>query len=123
MNQSQFKLDKLVKYIQKLVKNGATQFLYISFLLYYAFRNPNTPSWARNIILGAFAYLLSPLDAVPDLTPFIGMTDDLGVLSFGLTTIACYIDDEVRQKARKQLEKINNSDNKEKLIQEIDSWL
>jgi len=29
----------------------------------------------------------------------LGLTDDIGVLSFGLVSIACYINDEVREKA------------------------
>jgi uncharacterized membrane protein YkvA (DUF1232 family) len=69
----------------------------------YAYQSDRTPSWARRIILGAFAYLLSPIDSIPDLSPVIGFTDDLGVISFGLVSIACYIDDNVRTQARKKL--------------------
>lgn len=74
--------------------------------MYYAFQSKDTPPWARRIITGALAYLLLPLDGVPDLTPFIGFTDDLGVISFGLVSIACYIDTNVREKAKLKLSKI-----------------
>jgi hypothetical protein len=39
-------------------------------------------AWAKNIILGTLGYLLAPFDAIPDLSPIIGYTDDIGVLSF-----------------------------------------
>ena len=64
--------------------------------------------------MGALAYLLSPLDSIPDLTPFIGFTDDLGIISFGLVSIAFYIDKDVREKAKtKLLSLIKEVDEKE----------
>ena len=71
--------------------------------MYYAYKSEKTPAWAKRIILGSFAYLLSPLDSIPDLTPIFGFTDDLGVISFGLVSIACYIDTEVRENAKTKL--------------------
>jgi uncharacterized membrane protein YkvA (DUF1232 family) len=75
-------------------------------LMYYAFRRKETPAFARGIIFGILGYFLAPIDAIPDLTPVIGYTDDLGVLSFGLVAIASYINDDVRIKARKAVQKI-----------------
>ena len=73
--------------------------------MFYAFRRKETPGWAKNVILGAIGYFLSPFDGIPDLTPFLGYTDDLGVLSFGLVLIAGYINDEVRGQAKECLKK------------------
>lgn len=82
----------------------------------YAYQSEKTPIWARRIIIGALAYLLSPIDSIPDLTPFIGFTDDLGIISFGLVSIACYIDDEVREKAKaKLLSLVKDADEKDLL--------
>lgn len=64
--------------------------------LYYAAQRPNTPKWAKSVIFGALAYFISPLDAIPDLTPLVGFTDDLGALAAALTMVALYIDDEVK---------------------------
>ena len=77
--------------------------VYSALLLFYAYRRSDTPLWAKNIVLGTLSYFLSPIDAVPDLTPVLGYTDDIGVLAFGLVTIAAYVDQEVRQRARGQL--------------------
>ncbi len=79
------------------------QLIYATLLLYYAYQQPDTPKWAKTTIIGALGYLLSPIDAIPDLTPFLGFTDDLGVVMFGLVSIACYIDNDVRTRARVQV--------------------
>ena len=40
-----------------------------------------------------------PLDAIPDLTPILGYTDDVAVLGVGLATVAVYINKDVREQA------------------------
>ena len=79
------------------------QIIYVTLLLYYAFERKDTPAWAKRIVTGSIAYLLLPFDGLPDFTPFIGFTDDLGVLSFGLVAIAAHINEEVRTKAVNKL--------------------
>jgi uncharacterized membrane protein YkvA (DUF1232 family) len=91
--------EKLNKYARK----AGLKTVYSALLLFYAYTRKETPGWAKNIILGVLGYFLVPIDGLPDLTPVIGYTDDVGVLSFGLVAIACYINDEVRIKARKKL--------------------
>ena len=87
--------------------------------MWFAFKRKDTPAWAKKIILGVLAYFLAPIDMIPDLSPFIGFTDDLGVLSIGLVTIAAYINQEVRTNARTQLSKwFNEYDETE--LDEID---
>jgi uncharacterized membrane protein YkvA (DUF1232 family) len=71
--------------------------------LYFAARRPQTPSWARATIYGALAYFVLPIDAVPDLIPGIGYTDDLGVLAMAVVTIAMYIDDQVKAETARLL--------------------
>lgn len=34
----------------------------------------------KAIVVGALLYFINPLDAIPDLTPFIGFGDDLGIV-------------------------------------------
>ncbi|MCZ2102031.1 MAG: DUF1232 domain-containing protein [Chitinophagales bacterium] len=93
----------ITSYICKHIKTMGIQLIYSAFLMIFAYKSPHTPKWAKRIILGAFAYLLSPIDTIPDLTPVLGFTDDLSVITFGLVTIACYIDQEIRQMARAKL--------------------
>jgi len=71
--------------------------------LYFAARRPETPRWARATVYGALAYFIVPLDAIPDLAPLAGYTDDLGVLALAVSTIAAYIDDGVKERTRRLL--------------------
>ncbi len=98
-----FSENRLLKKIGKYARQMGLKTVYSVLLLYFAFTRKETPAWAKNIIIGVLGYVISPIDLIPDLTPVIGYTDDLGALSFGIVTIACYINQEVREKARKRL--------------------
>lgn len=98
-----FTLDSIILNIQKYIKEFGQKASYSILLLFFAFKRKDTPHWAKNIIIGAIAYFLSPIDSIPDLTPFLGLTDDMGVLSFGLVMIACYINDDVRSQAKEKM--------------------
>lgn len=101
---SLFSESGLLKKIQQFAKQAGLKVVYSVLLLYYAYRRSDTPIWAKRIIIGVLGYFISPIDALPDLTPVLGYTDDLGVLSFGLVTIAAYVNEGVRTNARKKLQ-------------------
>ncbi|MFZ1457813.1 MAG: DUF1232 domain-containing protein [Saprospiraceae bacterium] len=116
------KILKTVQFLQQKFKILGTRLAYSVLLMIYAYQSEKTPSWAKKIIIGAIAYLLSPFDGMPDLTPVIGFTDDLGVISFGLVAIACYIDEDVRTKAREKIHKLlKDIDDKE--LEAVDAKL
>ncbi len=103
--QRAFSESKLTRKITSGAKQIGVQSVYMALLLLFAYKRKDTPSWAKKVVLGALGYLIAPLDLLPDLSPFVGYTDDLGILSFGLVTIAAYVDEEVRGKARGQLQR------------------
>lgn len=94
--------DFLMK-ICGFVHRAGVQITYSALLLFLAYKRKETPKWAKRIVLGALAYLFAPVDAIPDLSPFLGFTDDLGVLLFGLVSIAGYVNQDVRERAREIL--------------------
>ena len=98
-----FSENKFWNKIKSYSRHAGLTTVYSAMLLFYAFKRPETPLWARNIILGTLGYFIAPIDAIPDLTPILGYTDDVGILGFGLVTIACYVNDEVKINARKKL--------------------
>lgn len=73
-------------------------------ILYFCLRDPRTPRWAKGIIISALVYFILPLDAVPDILPGVGFTDDLGVLVAVLTTILAHVRPEHRERAKELLE-------------------
>ncbi|MFQ6371930.1 YkvA family protein [Shewanella sp. YIC-542] len=74
-------------------------------LLYYAAQRKDTPAWAKTAIFGALAYFISPMDAIPDLTPLVGFSDDLGALAAALAMVSFYIDDDVRRSCAQTLKR------------------
>ena len=54
--------------------------------------------------MGALAYFISPIDAIPDPIPVIGFTDDLGVLIGAVATIAMHITPKEKKKAKKKMD-------------------
>ena len=45
--------------------------------LWFALRHPATPGWLKIGAALIVAYVISPIDLVPDVLPFIGVVDDL----------------------------------------------
>jgi uncharacterized membrane protein YkvA (DUF1232 family) len=74
--------------------------------LWFASRRPDLPVWARTAVYGALAYFVLPTDAIPDLLPGLGYTDDIGVLSYALVTIASYVDADVRRRTADVLSRL-----------------
>lgn len=71
--------------------------------LYYAAQKPDIPKWAKRSVYGALFYFVNPFDLLTDVMPFFGFSDDLAILALAVTTIAFYIDDEVKQQADEKI--------------------
>jgi uncharacterized membrane protein YkvA (DUF1232 family) len=66
-------------------------------------RDPATPRRVRLTLLAALGYFVLPLDAIPDILPFIGFTDDAAVIAAALAAVAGSITPEHREKAKRTL--------------------
>lgn len=71
--------------------------------MYYALLDSDTPVWAKSTIIAALGYFISPIDAIPDMVPIVGYSDDLGVLAAAVAATAAHIKDEHVTKAKKIL--------------------
>lgn len=49
--------------------------------VWWAARDPETPVAAKGMMLAGLAYFVLPTDALPDLLPVIGFTDDAAVIA------------------------------------------
>lgn len=103
-------------------RQAGLKVVYSALLLYYAYHRKETPAWARRVILGVLGYLITPIDALPDLSPIVGYTDDFGVLTFGLVTVAAHINKNVREQARTKLTQWFG-DYDEKELEQVDEKL
>ena len=66
---------------------------------------PNRPirPLGQRVIFGALAYFVAPIDAIPDITPVVGFTDDLAAILGALAVVAAHITPEVKRQAADKL--------------------
>ena len=100
--------------VKNYSKLAGSKVIYVVLLLYYILKDKNVNSKTKLSVAAALGYFILPTDAVFDLTPFIGYSDDLGVLLFVLTQVSSNLTPEIKEKARKKMGEwfgaINNND-------------
>ena len=74
--------------------------------VYYAARDPQTPMAAKGIMMGALAYFVLPVDAIPDVLAGIGFTDDAAVITAVLATLGTNIKRRHREAAERALDRL-----------------
>lgn len=68
--------------------------------MYFCMLDPKTPVWVKGVVAAALAYFILPLDAIPDLMPLVGFSDDAGVLAAAFSAVSAHVTEEHRQSAR-----------------------
>ena len=76
--------------------------------VYYAARDPQTPTAAKGMMLGALAYFVMPIDAIPDIFAGIGFTDDAAVFAALIATLGANIKRRHREQADETVERLKN---------------
>ena len=89
-------LDKFKKKAKELKTNLAA--------LYLAYKRKDVSIFAKIIIIAAIAYVLSPIDLIPDFIPILGYLDDLLIVPilvfFAIKLIPKHIMDECKEQAK-----------------------
>lgn len=70
---------------------------------YYCAIDPDVPFRVRATLLGALAYFVAPIDALPDVILGIGFTDDATVLIGAISMVAAHITTAHRERAKQAL--------------------
>ena len=74
--------------------------------VWFAARDPETPTAAKGIMLGALAYFVLPIDAIPDIFAGIGFTDDAAVITALIATLGANIKRRHKDQADAALERL-----------------
>jgi uncharacterized membrane protein YkvA (DUF1232 family) len=72
--------------------------------LYYAYRDPRTPWYARLFTGFIVAYAFSPIDLIPDFIPVLGYLDDLLIVPLGVLLALKMIPTQVMAECRAKAE-------------------
>jgi uncharacterized membrane protein YkvA (DUF1232 family) len=73
---------------------------------YYCAFDRSTPLQVKATLVGALAYFVLPIDAIPDVLPVIGFTDDAAVLATAIKLVASHIGPAHRDAASEALAKL-----------------
>lgn len=74
---------------------------------YYCALDPASPLQVKAVLMGALAYFVLPLDAVPDFLAFFGFADDAAVVYGAIKMVAKHITPEHRAKAESAIAKLD----------------
>ena len=113
---SKFSASDFVDKVSKIAKRAGAKLVYAALILYYTLQSENVSKTDKALIIGALGYMISPLDAIPDAIPIVGLTDDLGVLVYVLRKVWVNVEPDIKEKAKEKLSKWFDEDE----IKEID---
>ncbi|MEN9538912.1 MAG: hypothetical protein RLZZ126_1147 [Pseudomonadota bacterium] len=65
-------------------------------LLWKALRHPLSPAWLKWGTAGVLLYLVSPVDLIPDMVPFLGVADDLVIVPLAIRWLLKQLPQRVR---------------------------
>lgn len=104
---SYFNQDTFLGNVGSLASKAGKDLIEKALILYYVFMDVNTPVWVKVLLAAALGYLICPLDAIPDVIPVAGFTDDLGVIASAILKSTVFINDDHKAKAKKTLERFS----------------
>ena len=91
--------------LKKVLKVVGVKGVYMLLLLYNTLQRKDIPPKEKSIIIGALGYFILPLDALPDITPIVGYSDDIFALGMAILKVMPYIGDEMKEKSKEQIKK------------------
>ncbi len=115
-----FSEESLWNKIKKFSKNAGVTVVYAVLLLFYVMKSKDVTVKTKISIAAALGYFILPTDAIFDLTPLVGYSDDLGVLIFALSQVSSNITPEIRERSRAKLSEWFGEINEEEL-QDLES--
>jgi uncharacterized membrane protein YkvA (DUF1232 family) len=75
---------------------------------HYCAFDRETPGHVKAALVGALAYFVLPMDAVPDVLPVIGFGDDAAVLAAAIKLVTSHITPDHREAARRTLAQLRD---------------
>lgn len=71
-------------------------------LLWFAVRHPAAPAWLKVGAALVVAYLISPIDLIPDAIPFVGLIDDIVLVPLAIRWLLGRVPAHIRADAERR---------------------
>ncbi len=102
---NEYSEDSFWEKVKEFAKAAGETVIEKALTLYFCYLDADTPVWAKSTIIGALGYFIFPMDAIADIIPAVGYSDDLGVLVMALAAVAVHVKDSHTKQAREMLGK------------------
>ncbi|MGP1437649.1 MAG: YkvA family protein [Treponema sp.] len=114
-NASEADIEKIAKNLDKMKKGPIAKIWDYVTSLWQMIKDPNAAWSSKALGIGALLYLVSPVDAIPDFVPFLGLTDDVGVITAVVTSLSVALSKYKKNnqnllEAKYEIEDIKSSD-------------
>ncbi len=86
-----------------------SKLVYNVLILYYVMMAPGVPLGIKTAIVGALAYVIVPVDLIPDFIPVAGYTDDMAAIVSAVGMVADLITPDIKRKAADKVRDIFGS--------------
>jgi uncharacterized membrane protein YkvA (DUF1232 family) len=100
------KLRKAFGRIGKIIKDLARRAKRDGIALYLAARHPGVPWFVKGFALLVAAYVLSPIDLIPDFIPVIGFLDEMLLLPLVVGVVVRFVDPHIMAELRAEAGKL-----------------
>jgi uncharacterized membrane protein YkvA (DUF1232 family) len=87
-------------------RKRAEQLKIETYAIYFAYRDPRVPWYARVFAGCVVGYAFSPIDLIPDFIPIIGYLDDLILVPLGIKAALSMIPENVMIESREKAQEI-----------------
>lgn len=78
--------------------------------VWWCARDPATPTAAKGMMMAALAYFVLPTDAIPDVLPALGLTDDAAVIAAVIAIVGKNLKPRHKDAAKAFLAKLSSDD-------------
>ena len=83
-----------------------SKLVYNVLILYYVMMAPGVPFGIKTAIVGALAYVIVPVDLIPDFIPVAGYTDDMAAIVSAVGMVSDLITPDIKRKAANKVRDI-----------------
>jgi uncharacterized membrane protein YkvA (DUF1232 family) len=81
--------------LRRLVRDGASSAPNLLKLLGRLMKDPRVPRRTKLVVGAALAYVVSPVDLIPEVIPVVGVADDLLIVAFAVNHLVHVAGEEV----------------------------
>ena len=95
--------DSLWSKLTSLPTSASCELIEKVLMLYHLLLNGKGSVTTKTLIVAALGYFIAPIDAIPDVVPIVGYSDDLAIITALLKSLESLLTNPIRKLVRQSL--------------------